>query len=80
MYEETNNPEKNQDRFELDRVAVYGRTLSEYVKMFHIDNDHGAYLKSKYKSILDCPSGASSFVAESTKRYGVQVVGCLMTI
>lgn len=55
--------------------AFYGRTLSDYVKMFDIDNDD-ASLKSRYKSILDCPSGASSFVAEATNKYGIQVVGC----
>jgi hypothetical protein len=30
----------------------------------------------KYKSILDCPSGASSFVAEAANKYGIKAVGC----
>jgi len=29
----------------------------------------------KYKSILDCPSGAS-FVAEAANKYGIKAVGC----
>jgi hypothetical protein len=40
--------------------------------MFRIDDiDH---LK-KYR-ILDCPSGASSFVAEAHNKYGINTVGC----
>ena len=65
----TNN---NSFPFQLDRVAFYGRTLSEYVKMFDID-DISAF---KDYSILDCPSGASSFVAEATNKYGIHAVGC----
>jgi hypothetical protein len=62
----------NTDRSELDRVAFYGRTLSEYIRMFRIDDiDH---LK-KYR-ILDCPSGASSFVAEAHNKHGINTVGC----
>jgi hypothetical protein len=57
---------------ELDRIAFYGRTLSEYIRMFRIDDiDH---LK-KYR-ILDCPSGASSFVAEAHNKLGIDTVGC----
>jgi hypothetical protein len=60
------------DRSELDRIAFYGRTLSEYTRMFSIDDiDH---LK-KYR-ILDCPSGASSFVAEAHNKHGINIVGC----
>jgi hypothetical protein len=62
----------NTDRSELDRIAFYGRTLSEYIRMFRIDDiDH---LK-KYR-ILDCPSGASSFVAEAHNKHGINTVGC----
>jgi len=62
----------NTDRSELDRIAFYGRTLSEYIRMFSIDDiDH---LK-KYR-ILDCPSGASSFVAEANIKYGINTIGC----
>jgi hypothetical protein len=66
-------PDNNGNRFQLDRVAFYGRTLSEYLKMFRIDDtDH---LK-RYNRILDCPSGASSFVAEANNKYEVNTVGC----
>lgn len=61
------------DRSQLDRIAFYGRTLSEYLRMFRInDIDH---LK-KYNKILDCPSGASSFVAEAHNKHGINTVGC----
>jgi hypothetical protein len=56
----------------LNRIAFYGRTLSEYIRMFRIENiDH---LK-KFR-ILDCPSGASSFVAEAHNKHGINTVGC----
>ncbi|MFZ0896361.1 MAG: hypothetical protein WAZ77_17825 [Candidatus Nitrosopolaris sp.] len=65
--------DNNGKRFQLDRVAFYGRTLLEYLKMFRIDDiDH---LK-RYNRILDCPSGASSFVAEANNKYEVNSVGC----
>jgi hypothetical protein len=68
-----NNSFGNRTQFQLERVAFYGRTLSEYLKMFHIDEiDH---LK-RYNRILDCPSGASSFVAEASNKFGVNTVGC----
>ena len=55
---------------QLDRVAFYGRTLAEYLKIFDLD------LQSwQGGTILDCPAGASSFVAEA-RRHGVQAVGC----
>lgn len=59
-------------RFQLNRVAFYGRTLFEYLKMFHLNDIKG--LKA-YK-ILDCPTGASSFVAEACNRYGINAIGC----
>jgi hypothetical protein len=65
--------DNNGNRFQLDRVAFYGRTLLEYLRMFHIDDiDH---LK-RYNRILDCPSGASSFIAEANNRYEINAVGC----
>jgi hypothetical protein len=68
-----NNNFKNPNRRQLDRVAFYGRTLSEYLMMFGINNiDH---LKT-YNAILDCPSGACSFVAESNNNYGINTIGC----
>ncbi len=58
------------DHIQLDCVAFYGRTLAEYVKIFDLD------LPSwRGCSILDCPGGASSFVAEA-RREGVQAVAC----
>jgi hypothetical protein len=62
----------NTDRSELDRIAFYGRTLSEYIRMFRIDNIDRL---KKYR-ILDCPSGASSFVAEAHNKHGINTVGC----
>jgi len=64
-------PDNNGNRFQLDRVAFYGRTLSEYLKRDD-DTDH---LK-RYNRILDCPSGASSFVVEANNKYEVNTVGC----
>lgn len=61
------------NRSHLDRIAFYGRTLSEYLLMFGInDIDH----LNTYNTILDCPSGASSFVAESSNNYEINTVGC----
>jgi hypothetical protein len=30
----------------------------------------------RYNTILDCPSGASSFVAEANSKHGIQAIGC----
>jgi len=68
-----NNNFGNTNRFQLDKVAFYGRTLIEYLKIFGINDI--SHLKS-YNRILDCPSGASSFVAEANNRYGINAVGC----
>jgi hypothetical protein len=68
----SNNDNNNIHRFELDRVAFYGRTMSEYLMMFGLDDVTSL---KKYNAILDCPSGASSFVAEAAK-YGINAVGC----
>jgi hypothetical protein len=59
------------ERIQLDRVAFYGRTLAEYLKIFDIDLScwRGC-------SILDCPAGASSFVAEAHRRQGIETVAC----
>ena len=59
-----------QNSLQLNRVAFYGRTLSEYLKMFDIDLSLWKDCK-----ILDCPGGASSFVAEANK-LGIHVTGC----
>ena len=56
----------------LDRVVFIGRSFSEYMWMFNLDLSNFKDLK-----ILDCPSGASSFVAEASSEYKVkQAVGC----
>ena len=56
----------------LDRVVFIGRSFSEYMWMFNLDLSNFRDLK-----ILDCPSGASSFVAEAFSEYKVKkVVGC----
>jgi hypothetical protein len=70
---ESDNSNFRNFRFQLDRVAFYGRTLSEYLKMFRIAGIN--YLK-RCNRILDCPSGASSFVAEVNNKYGINTVGC----
>jgi hypothetical protein len=61
---------------ELDRVAFYGRTLSEYLLFFNLIIED---LK-KYDKIIDCPSGASSFAAEVNNDYShnskKKVIGC----
>ena len=59
----------------LDRVAFYGRTLSEYLLFFNLALEQ---LK-KYSKIIDCPSGASSFVAEISdyvKNTKIKAIGC----
>lgn len=68
----SNSDDNNIHRFELERVAFYGRTMSEYLIMFGLDDVTSL---KKYNAILDCPSGASSFVAEAAK-YGINAVGC----
>ena len=46
----------------LYRVVFIGRSFSEYIWMFNLDVSN-----FKDLNILDCPSGASSFVAEAYK-------------
>ena len=56
----------------LDRVVFIGRSLSEYIWMFNLD-----LTNFKDLEILDCPSGASSFVAEASGEYNVKkAIGC----
>ena len=68
----TSSSDNNTHRFELDRVAFYGRTMSEYLMMFGLDDVTSL---KKYDTILDCPSGSSSFVAEAVE-FGINAVGC----
>jgi hypothetical protein len=57
----------------LNRVAFYGRTFFEYLLFFNLTLEQ---LK-KYPKIIDCPSGASSFVAEINDYVkNAKVVGC----
>jgi hypothetical protein len=63
-------PDAGQDRIQLNRVAFYGRTLKEYLKIFDLDLS-----LIQEQKILDCPAGASSFVAEAHK-LGFDAVGC----
>jgi len=60
----------NCDRIQLDRVVFFGRTLSEYVKFFNLDLSEW-----QSRKILDCPSGAASFVAEANQM-GIHAVAC----
>lgn len=70
---EDNNFVNNPSVLNLDRVVFIGRTFSEYMGMFNL---HPFQLKGL--RVLDCPSGASSFVAEaSSSPYQLrEVIGC----
>ncbi|BFU96094.1 MAG: hypothetical protein NTNFB02_28160 [Nitrospira sp.] len=57
-------------RIELCHIAFYGRTLAEYLRICDVD-----LLSWRDCTILDCPGGASSFVAEA-RREGVQMFAC----
>ena len=59
----------NHDGIQLDRVVFFGRTLPKYVKFFNLD------LSDWHSKILDCPSGAASFVAEA-HQMGIDGVAC----
>jgi hypothetical protein len=50
-------------KIDLDRIAFIGRTYYEYVHIFDLD-EHTL----KEATVLDCPSGASSFAAEGGSR------------
>lgn len=57
------------DAFDVHDVAVIGRTFEEYLAMFDLEpRDLDG------ERVLDCPSGAASFVAGAADR-GVSVVG-----
>ncbi|MDA8155096.1 MAG: hypothetical protein M0Z52_01375 [Actinomycetota bacterium] len=57
-------------RMDLNEVAFIGRTYSEYMDIFGLD-EH-ALLNGP---VLDCPAGASSFTAEA-RRKGLDVTAC----
>jgi SAM-dependent methyltransferase len=70
----TNNKSASDEHtvLNLDRVVFIGRTFAEYMWMFNLDPSQLRDLK-----ILDCPSGASSFVAEASGEHHVgTAVGC----
>ena len=71
--DEVQNNKVDHHRLKLDRIAFYGRTLGEYLLMFGI-NDIPSLIR--YNAILDCPCGASSFVAEANSKHGIQAIGC----
>ena len=54
-----------QQRFHLDSVAFFGRTMEEYLQAFALSTSDLIG-----KRVLDCPSGPDSFVAE------VNALGC----
>lgn len=57
----------------LENIVITGRTFEEYSAFFDLSIDN-----LKGKKVLDCPSGASSFVATLNKNYiqaqGVDVI------
>ena len=55
---------------DIDRIAFFGRTYDEYLKMFDLTEDHLRKIK-----VLDCPAGASSFTAEALRK-GLSVTAC----
>jgi len=54
----------------LEDFLITGRTFDEYVAFFGLEPE-----RLKGKKILDCPSGASGFVAEAVRR-GIDAHGC----
>ncbi|MDA1261866.1 MAG: methyltransferase domain-containing protein [Planctomycetota bacterium] len=56
--------------FSIPFVAFFGRNYEEYLAMFSLDES-----SLRGRSILDCPSGPDSFVAEGFK-HGLNVIGC----
>jgi hypothetical protein len=57
----------------LENIVITGRMFEEYSTFFDLNMDD-----LKGKKVLDCPSGASSFVATLNKNYiqaqGVDVI------
>ena len=61
---------KKGDSLDIDRIAFFGRTYSEYLSMFDLNEQ-----LLRQGAILDCPAGASSFAAEAHK-LGFDVAAC----
>ncbi len=59
----------SQNLFELNRIFFFGRPYSELLKCFGVEE---AALVGK--SVLECPSGPSSFVAEANAK-GIDAIG-----
>ncbi len=55
---------------QLDDFLITGRTFEEYMAFFDLNAE-----TMKNMSVLDCPSGASSFIAEAKSR-GIAASGC----
>lgn len=53
----------------LDDILITGRLYEEYIAFFDLDIE-----KHKGKRVLDCPSGASSFVSSASAK-GIDAVG-----
>lgn len=56
--------------FVFDRVAIFGRSLDEYVRMFNLD-----LVKLRGKRILDCGAGPAAFTCQAAA-LGLDVVAC----
>ena len=61
---------KERDQLDIDRIAFFGRTYTEYMSMFGLDES-----MLKKGRILDCPAGASSFASEAHQQ-GIDVTAC----
>lgn len=59
---------KKLEQLNLDRVVFYGRSLAEYQRFFNLD-----LASLAGQTVLDCPSGAASFAAE-TAQFGINVI------
>ncbi len=55
--------------FKLDKIIPWGRSIQEYIGMFHLTPDEFNL------AILDCGGGPASFNAEMTRR-GCKVISC----
>lgn len=55
--------------FKLDKIIPWGRSIQEYIGMFHLTSDE------LNLAILDCGGGPASFNAEMTHR-GYKVISC----
>lgn len=55
---------------QLDDFLITGRTFEEYAAFFNLDAETMRNMR-----VLDCPGGASSFIAEA-KRRGIAAQGC----